>query len=130
MQKCARCNGKGYIDIYKDTQNGICFICYGDGYTFKNKCEENEFHMVKYLFNLDESKKQQLDINISIEEYFKMPPLERYSFYQKKSDLLDDLDDLIECGKHDLAAEAGYDSYEEYEEEMRLEAMLESDWLY
>ena len=129
MQKCARCNGKGYIDIYKNTQNGICFICYGDGYTFKNKSQKDEFHKVKYLFDLEESKKDELMITINIEEYFKMPPLERDAFYKEKSDLLNDLIDLIECGKRDLAADAGYDSYEEYEDDMRLEAMLESDWL-
>ena len=62
MEKCIRCNGKGFIEFYKENKGGICFICWGDGYEFKTKEEKYEFYSVKYLFELEEHIKEDFKI--------------------------------------------------------------------
>lgn len=130
MEKCSKCSGKGYISYYSNIQNGICFLCDGVGYTFKNKSERDEFFDVVKLFELKDSMKSEIGIplNLTIEEYFNMPTLERYKFRLEKMEALDYLDDLIECSKLDEAADHGYDNYEDYVSDMELEAWLDSDY--
>jgi hypothetical protein len=31
IQSCQRCGGNGYIPEYQHIQNGICFLCWGEG---------------------------------------------------------------------------------------------------
>jgi len=33
---CCRCEGLGYIEAFRHVQNGICFQCWGEGFSFKN----------------------------------------------------------------------------------------------
>lgn len=33
LNRCSRCNGFGYIPKYDHVENGICFKCYGVGYS-------------------------------------------------------------------------------------------------
>lgn len=127
MEKCIRCNGKGFIEFYKENKGGICFICWGDGYEFKTKEEKYEFYSVKYLFELEEHIKEDLGINIKIEDYFNMSYRDRKKFIIQKEEELDELKYSIECGKFEEAQNSGYDTYEEYEEAMEWE-MMEYDY--
>jgi len=33
---CGRCEGLGYIEAFRHVQNGICFQCWGEGFSFQN----------------------------------------------------------------------------------------------
>jgi hypothetical protein len=36
VESCNRCAGEGYIEMYKHVMDGICFKCWGDGFTYNN----------------------------------------------------------------------------------------------
>lgn len=125
MIKCIKCKGTGYIQEYKNYNNGVCYNCNGDGYIFYTKEKIDEFHNVKYLFEIEESLKINIGLDIDIEEYFNMSKEIREQFRIEKEDRLDEINDLIQCSKLDMASDNGYDSYEEYEEAMELEAYID-----
>ena len=93
----------------------------------KTKEEKYEFYSVKYLFELEEHIKEDLGINIKIEDYFNMSYRDRKKFIIQKEEELDELKYSIECGKFEEAQNSGYDTYEEYEEAMEWE-MMEYDY--
>ena len=77
--------------------------------------------------NLEEHIKEDLGINIKIEDYFNMSYRDRKKFIIQKEEELDELKYSIECGKFEEAQNSGYDTYEEYEEAMEWE-MMEYDY--
>lgn len=117
MRECDKCKGRGYIPEYKSYNNGICYKCSGVRYLFKNPEEKEEYFRVKGLFE------QEISLDIDIKDYFNMPKEEREEFIKYTERDIAHEREMIECSKRDIAAEAGFDSYEEYENEMRYEHM-------
>lgn len=73
---CHRCQGVGYISIYKHVQNGICFRCRGQRYEelIKNESEEGkEIHEIDHELvdenNITDESTSQDNNEITIGEY-------------------------------------------------------------
>lgn len=115
MKKCDKCNGIGYIREYKEYNNGICYKCSGVGYLFEKPEHKEEFLRVKCLFE------NEVSLDIDINDYFNMPKEKREKFIEYAEGYIEHEEEMIECSKRDIASEAGFDSYEEYENEMRYE---------
>ena len=41
--ECAKCNGKGLLPQYNHIAGGICYNCYGSGYTFQSYLKNGEY---------------------------------------------------------------------------------------